>query len=336
MRETQQSSEVRLERIRKKLDEDPEEILRHFHIDYVNKGDYFKARCPCHRSDNEISFTLWKQGAWACHSRNCNQETGSDLIGLIWGILNLRKEKKLSFPTILDYCEENLGKYEGDVYIEDNLTKICNILNKKSEELSVIGDKSILKELRSPSPYYLSMGFSKEILNKFYIGDCFNPQKPMFNRAVCPIFEENGEKIIGAAGRRIPDKDYLQKWKYSYGFKSGSYLYGLWLAKSKILETSRVILVEGMMDVAKLHEMGYTETVGMFGVNLTANHIGILNRLGVTKVLQLLDGDEAGELASKRNYEKCKDYFNFVSLKCPQGKDPDELSKIELNSLFKF
>jgi len=158
----------------------------------------------------------------------------------------------------------------------------------------------------------------------------------MFNRAVCPIFEESGERIIGAAGRTIVDKDYLQKWKYSYGFKSGSYLYGLWLAKQKILETSRVILVEGMMDVAKLHEMGYTETVGMFGVNLTANHIGILNRLGVTQIFQLLDGDEAGELASQRNYQKCKDYFNFTSLKCPQGKDPDELTKIELKSLFKF
>ena len=327
----------RVERIRAKLIENPEQILKHFNIEYVNKGNFLKSNCPCHESDNLGGFTLWTSGypgSWQCHTRNCNQDFGGDAIGLVAGILTYRKGKSVVFPQVLDYCEQNIG-ISDDEPVDCDFTRLCVNLNKKNENFKIIGDKSITSQLKIPSPYYLNRGYSLETLKKFYIGDCYNPQKPMFNRAVCPIFDESGENLIGAAGRRILDKEYLQKWKYSYGFKSGSYLYGLWFAKPRILETSSVILVEGMLDVAKLHEMGYTETVGLFGVNVTSNHLDILNKLGVMNVSILLDGDEAGELALKRNYEKLNNYFNVDCLKCPQGKDPDELSGEELKFILK-
>lgn len=327
----------RVERIKVKLIENPEKILQHFNIQYTNQGNFLKSNCPCHDSDNLGGFTLWIQGyigSWQCHTRNCHSDFGGDALGLVQGILTYRKGKSATFPYVLDYCEQNIGISNAEP-VDCDFSRLCKSLETKREENKIIGPKSLVKELDIPSKYFLNRGYSKDTLNKFHIGDCLNPQKPMFNRAVCPIFDESGQSLIGAAGRRIVEKEYLQKWKYSYGFKSGSNLYGLWLAKPEIVRTSRIILVEGMLDVAKLHEMGYTNTCGLFGVNVTANHIAMLNRLGVMNLDILLDGDEAGELAGKRNYEKCKDYFNTRILKCPIGKDPDELSKQELECLLK-
>lgn len=336
MTENQQSS--RVDRIKAKLNENPENILKHFGVEYTDKGNYLHAIAPCHSgADNRGGFTLWIEGyrgSWQCNTKGCNQDHGSDSLGLVQAILSNRKGKSVYFGEVLDYCEQNIGISEAEP-VDCDFTRLCENLNKVNAEQTILGPKTILKDLRTPSDYFLNKGFSKEILQKFYVGDCLNPQKPMFNRAVCPILDEEGKNVLGCAGRRIIDKDYLQKWKYSYGFKSGSNLYGLWLAKPTILKTSRIILVEGMMDVAKLHEMGYAETVGLFGVNLTNNQLGILNRLGVMNVDFLLDGDEAGQIAGKRNYEKCKDYFNVKVHTLPSGKDPDELSPGELECLLK-
>lgn len=334
--ENPQSS--RVDRIKAKLNENPENILKHFNIDYIDRGSFLKCIAPCHKNaDNRTGFTLWMdgyRGSWVCHTRNCNSDFGGDSLGLVQAILSFRKDKSVHFADVLDYCEKNIGISEAEP-VDCDFTRLCEKLNKVNGEQTILGTKSILQGLKTPSDYFLNKGFSRDILQKFYVGDCLNPQKPMFNRAVCPILDEEGQNVLGCAGRRIIDKDYLQKWKYSYGFKSGSNLYGLWLAKPTILKTSRIILVEGMMDVAKLHEMGYTETVGLFGVNLTNNQLGILNRLGVMNVDFLLDGDEAGEVAGKRNYEKCKDYFNVSIHALPSGKDPDELSREELKILLK-
>lgn len=326
----------RLAKIKAKLEESPELILKHFNVDYVNKGSYLQGLCPCHAGDNQNSFSVRLEGYhnWACYTKLCQEDHGSDLIGLVSGILSYRKGKSVVFPYVLDYCEEKIGIADS-APVDCDFNRLCINLNKTIETPKILGDRRILSELNIPSPYFLNRGYSADTLKKFCIGDCLNPQKPMFNRAVCPIFQEDGVHIIGAAGRTISEKSYLQKWKYSYGFKSGSNLYGLWLALPEIQRTSRIILVEGMMDVAKLHEMCYTNTCGLFGVNITGNQIEILNRLGVMNVDFLLDGDEAGELAGKRNYEKCKDYFNVRVLVCPKSKDPDELTKDELELIFK-
>lgn len=328
----------RVDRIKAKLNEDPCRILEHFNIEYKNRGTYLQAVSPCHPgADNSGGLTLWTEGyigSWKCYTKLCNEDFGSDSIGLVAAILACRKGKTLYFSEVLDYCERNIG-IATECEFESDLSRLCKTLKRDKVNNTVIGNKRLVNELDIPSKYFLSRGYSKDTLFKFSIGDCTNPQKPMYNRAVCPIFDEEGESLIGCAGRTIVNKDYLQKWKYSFGFKSGSNLYGLWLAKKRILETSRIILVEGMMDVAKLHEMGYYNTCGLYGVNLTNNQLDILNRLGVMRVDFLLDGDEAGEVAGKRNLEKCKDYFNVKVHKLPNGKDPDELSKVELECLFK-
>ncbi len=328
---------LRVERVKTKLIENPESVLNHFKLDYVNKGNRLVLRCPVHSgADNESAVSVMLDGyvgCWSCFTRFCNDEFGGDLLGLVWGILTNRQNKKPLFGEVLTYCEENIGIGEATAGDTD-FVRLCNTLNKEIDEHKILGKREqLIKTLQIPSPYFLAKGFTPEILTKFSIGDCHNPQKPMHNRAVCPVFDETGQFVIGCAGRRIPEKDYLKKWKFSYGLKVGSYFYGLWEAKQRILETSRAIVVEGQADVVWLHENGYNETVGLFGANLTDNQLKLLNKLGIMNLVILMDGDEAGREASDRIKTKTQDYFNTRIIHLSEGQDPDDLDPQELNSL---
>ena len=318
--------------------EDPELILKHFGIDYVNLGNRLTGRCPCHDgADNRTAFSLMLDGypgTWTCFTRACQETYYADLIGLVWGILSKRSGKFVKFPDVLDYCEQNIGTSPSETNTEYDFLSLSKKLETKKEEKLVLSKRSYVEEtLEIPSPYYLKKGFSPDILKKFAIGDCWNPQKQMFGRAVCPVFDTDKDSLIGSAGRIIEDKPYLAKWKFSWKLKTGSYFYGFWEAFPYISESKSVILVEGQMDVVKLHEYGYNNTIGCFGANITDNQIKLLNQTGIHNITILLDGDTAGRTASSRIESKCSNYFNTKVINLAEGVDPDELSESQILSI---
>ena len=332
---TSEEFRIRIERVKNKLIESPENVLNHFGIRYRDLGNRLTGCCPCHDgSDNDTALSIMMEGyigAWICWTRSCEETYGKDLLGLVWGILSKRAGKRVLFTEVLNYCEEKIGigEYNG---VELDLLNLSKKFQTNEITQQIVGSMKSLNNLDIPSKYYLKKGFSPDILKQFHIGDCWNPQKPMFGRAVCPIFDLN-QNIIGAAGRIIEEKEYLQKWKYSYNFKASSYFYGFWAALPLILERKEVILVEGQMDVVKLHEYGAKNTIGCFGAHITDKQIELLNKYGVQKVKILMDGDTAGYEAALRIENKCSDYFNTEVIKLKEGQDPDELSKEEIERL---
>ena len=64
-----------------------EEIFDALGINYKERYNYVVAACPVHGGDRPDAFS-WHldRGIWKCFSRGCEEETGSDIFGLIRAI----------------------------------------------------------------------------------------------------------------------------------------------------------------------------------------------------------------------------------------------------------
>jgi hypothetical protein len=108
-------------------------------------------------------------------------------------------------------------------------------------------------------------------------------------------------------------------------FRKRELLYGLHLAKKAIRRFGYAVLVEGYKDVIAMHVAGFTNTVGLCGLELTAGHVDLLAGL-CTRVVLLTDGDERGQAAVPKLEGVLKAAgFDTLALALPPGEDPDSL-----------
>ncbi|BAM03010.1 DNA primase [Phycisphaera mikurensis] len=148
------------------------------------------------------------------------------------------------------------------------------------------------------------------------------------HRLVFPIADALG-RPVAFGGRKIREEDdpkYLNT-PESDVFHKQRTLYGLHLAKQKILETRTAVLVEGYTDVVACHQAGATNVVAALGTALTPGHAGVLRRF-CDRVVLVMDGDAAGQSAADRAIETFLTADLDVALAAlPDGLDPDELLK---------
>jgi DNA primase len=148
------------------------------------------------------------------------------------------------------------------------------------------------------------------------------------NRLVFPIHDQKG-CLIGFAGRVIGD----DKPKYlnppeTVLYKKQAVLYGVFEARDTIRRSRRAIVVEGYLDVIRLHSLSWTETVATCGTALTDGHVIALKRLGAEETILLFDGDTAGIAAAERSVRVfLKNDMDSRVVVLPDGQDPDDYGK---------
>ena len=150
------------------------------------------------------------------------------------------------------------------------------------------------------------------------------------DRLVFPICDDLGRPIAFGGRKLDPEQEpkYLNSPETPVFSKSRS-LYGIHLAKRRIIETKRAIVTEGYTDVIACHRAGFTNTVATLGTALTREHARMLRRLAETVVL-LFDGDEAGQKAADRAVEVF--FSESIDIKIcvlPDNLDPDDLLRRE-------
>jgi hypothetical protein len=64
----------------------------------------------------------------------------------------------------------------------------------------------VTSSLVIPSEYYISRGYSAEILSKYDIGLCNKDGKEMSDRVVAPIYSDDHRYVVGCTGRSIYNK----------------------------------------------------------------------------------------------------------------------------------
>ncbi|MGP1959698.1 MAG: DNA primase [Arsenophonus sp. NC-TX2-MAG3] len=218
---------------------------------------------------------------------------------------------------------------------------------------------------QSAKQYLVQRGLSDEVIHRFSIG--FSPigwnNNLLNNFAKCPdsrkqldatgmlVTSNNGRtydrfrervmfpirdrrgRVVAFGGRvldgRLPK--YLNSPETEI-FHKGRQLYGLYEATQNNLALSKLLVVEGYMDVVALAQFGINYAVALLGISTTAEHIQLLFRTTNT-VICCYDGDKAGRRAAWRTLKIALPYLmdgrqlQFMFL--PDGEDPDSIIRKE-------
>jgi DNA primase len=148
------------------------------------------------------------------------------------------------------------------------------------------------------------------------------------DRLMFPIRDSRG-RVIGFGGRVIDQGEpkYLNS-PESPLFHKGRELYGLYEAKAARRDFKRLMIVEGYMDVVRLHQAGITYAVATLGTATTQEHLNKLFKM-TSEVVFCFDGDAAGRRAARRAMENAlalaHDGHEFRFMFLPEGHDPDTL-----------
>jgi len=105
----------------------------------------------------------------------------------------------------------------------------------------------------------------------------------------------------------------------------------------KVGNVNYVILVEGIFDMLNMWQLGYTNTLCIFGAsNFSKKKVDLLDRVGVTRVDILMDPDIPGQKAAK-NIEELLEKHDIFSrnILLPEGVDPGELTQAQAKAYLK-
>lgn len=311
-------------------------------------GNNYSTRCPFHK-EKTPSFMV-SPDKQIFHCFGCGESGDS--------ISFLMKYKNYTFVEASEYLAKKAGivleeristkKYNENKQLADRLYKInreaalyyyknlrkypevINYLNSRKLDINVIKKFGIgyaINQWDNLLKYLTARGYTEEDILK--TGLIIKNQKRSSyydrfrNRVMFPIFDIKG-RIIGFGGRVLDDSlpKYLNS-PETLIFNKGYNLYGLNIAKEAVRNRS-FILVEGYMDVIKMHTYGYNTTVAALGTSLTDNQIKLMKRYSKNFYIAL-DSDNAGQKAALKAMNMFKrNNLDAKVVIIPDAKDPDE------------
>jgi len=148
------------------------------------------------------------------------------------------------------------------------------------------------------------------------------------DRVIFPIVNQRG-KVIAMGGRVLGDgkPKYLNSPETPLFSKSHE-LYGLHHIRKFAKNLSRIVVVEGYMDVIALAQFGIHYAVATLGTSVGKPHLEMLFRRA-DQVVFCFDGDDAGRKAAFRGMEAAlpmmEDGRQVKFLFLPEGEDPDSV-----------
>jgi len=148
------------------------------------------------------------------------------------------------------------------------------------------------------------------------------------DRLMFPIRDARG-RVLGFGGRVIDQGEpkYLNSPETPL-FHKGRELYGIYEARQARSDFKRLLIVEGYMDVVRLHQAGITYAVATLGTATTLEHLNKIFRL-TSELVFCFDGDRAGLAAAWRALENAlplaRDGRELKFMFLPEGHDPDTL-----------
>lgn len=337
-------NQYQLKFISDKICDNIETVLSRLDItEYKMCSRMISTSCPIHGGDNESALNLYHtgdsyRGNWKCRTHQCEKIFKASVIGFIRGVLSHKKygwskngDTMVSFQETMKVVEDILGGETINNHQEDSCSiekqkfattiKYLSSPQSQTNISNAITKHIVQKSLDIPSKYFLDRGFDTETLTHFDVGECNNPNKEMYDRAVVPIYDLCGKFVIACTGRSIFEKctecgsyhnpqiacskKHIPKWKHSLGFRSEESIYNIWYAQKYIQESKTAIIVESPGNVWKLYEAGIFNAIAIFGSSLSDKQKMILDTSGAMKLITIMDNDEAGEKAAKSIEKKC-------------------------------
>ena len=147
------------------------------------------------------------------------------------------------------------------------------------------------------------------------------------DRVMFPIHDRRG-RVIAFGGRALGERGpkYMNSPETPV-FHKGRELYRLYQVRRGGLP-ERILVVEGYMDAAALHQFGFCDTVATLGTAVTHEHLELLFK-ATPVVVFCFDGDRPGRQAAWRGLETAlpllQDNREIRFFFIPDGQDPDSL-----------
>lgn len=313
------------------------------YVDLKHNGTNYKACCPFHNEKTPSFMVSESKQIFKCFG--CDKS--GDVIQFIEFIENvdfveavkiLAEKLNMQIPEDSGAKDSVINNYAA--ILKDINTEAARYYYKK-----LIANPAILDYLkrREVSPdmikdfglgfadstgellTVLKKDFSEKILLDSGLFVMRNNQlhSRFWNRVMFPIFDVRN-KVIAFGGRQLDDygPKYLNSPETAI-FSKKENLYAFNIARKNIKKES-IFLVEGYMDVIKLHQFGYKNTVASLGTALTSEQVKLIKKVA-SKLFIIYDSDDAGVRAALRALEisQSEDLDARVVL-VTGAKDPDE------------
>lgn len=314
-------------------------------------GANYKACCPFH-GEKTPSFTV-SQDKQFYHCFGCGLH--GNAIGF------LMEYDRLEFPDAVEELAAMMGMEVPREETVSNKPKVDSTLYDLMETVANYYQKQ-LKSNKTAINYLKSRGLSGEIAKQFAIGyvpgewrnletvfpklqqdkklqqqliDCgmlIRKDNSLYDRfrdrIMFPIKDKRG-RVIAFGGRVMGQGEpkYLNSPETPIFHKSNE-LYGLYQARQANRKLSRLLIVEGYMDVVALAQFDINYAVATLGTATTTSHLQQLFRAARELVL-CFDGDRAGRDAALRALEhglsQMREGREIRLMFLPDGEDPDSM-----------
>lgn len=309
-------------------------LLPALQVGLSRSGRFYQGRCPVHGGDNSQALTLYhtgdtSPGYWRCYSRHCHDVFRPTIVGFVRGVLSHHKhgwaakgDKTVSFGETIRWCCEFLGERFEDIEVDDAelermrfAGQVASFIKKPTVNGKGLRREQVRARLTMPAEYFVKRGWSKEVLDRYDVGFCQDPNKPFYNRVVVPIYDDENRWVVGFTARSVlpqcekcglwhepggacpqsqQERAACCKWRNS-NFNREGCLYNWWFAQGHIQKTGVVCLVEGPGEVWRLEEAGVHCGLALLSNSLTDEQQVRLETSGAMTVISLLNSDEAGK-----------------------------------------
>lgn len=299
------------------------------------KGANYWGCCPFHGEKTPSFCVNVQKGIFKCFG--CGE--GGDAISFLMKINNqtfmeVIRDLAQQFNIELPETTGNSKQYaEEKQHVKEVLQKTCdyyynNLLTMSEakpalEYLEKRGiTKAIIDEYKlgySPKGYtelqkHFDKQFKQEILEKAGLtvktekGDIVDRFR---HRIMIPIRDESGSVI--AFGARAIETNQNPKYLNSPDtilYNKSRILYGINVAKEKMLEDDYVVIMEGYFDVISAQAAGLKNAVASCGTALTVDHVRLIAKYSKSRKIYLaFDTDSAGLKATQRSTDVIKEAF---------------------------
>lgn len=172
--------------------------------------------------------------------------------------------------------------------------------------------------------YFYSRGFTSQVVKDFMIG------RDLENETVTvPIFYED-RKLAGVIGRFIDQsRPHNERFKI-YDFKKGNLLFPLDHFKNN--GKNEIILVEGLFDAIRMHQLGYHNTLTTFTNSITRLQAKQV-RERADKIILMCDNDAMGRIGEAKIRKALSDLTIRSVVYPPLGKDPCDWTEEEIREM---
>lgn len=319
-------------------------------VDLRQRGNEFWGCCPFH-GEKSPSFKVNPQtGLWHCFG--CSD--GGDVFSYV------QKRENLEFPDAIRYLADRAGitLSEEKQYTKGPRKKrLFDCLAAADDFFHLMLMRGKGEDFAAARNYLAGRGFGGDVCKQWNLGyapgrgtlvahlrELGFTNKEMiaanlavdrggrtsdwfYGRVMFPIHDERG-RTIAFGGRILTKAENAPKYlntRDTVVFNKGKHLFAYDRAKETIAATGVAIVCEGYTDVIAMHEAGFTNTVAALGTAFRLDHVKLLERQRVKKIICMFDGDAAGQRAAARSVQFIdKTAAAFLCVVLPDNQDPME------------